>query len=306
MALSSVQSTESMQASSNPNGPIQARKFVLEFTKMSGAGNDFIVIDNRFYRFSPEELSTMAARWCPRRTGVGADGLLALGRIEEEGTHYRMRYYNADGSLGTMCGNGARCLARFARDAGLEGHPLIFSSDAGIYRAVVLEDDRVRLFVPEPQRFNPNQTLEVDHPFGTDNCHFLWTGTEHLVVFVDDVSRVDVAAWGPQMRRDPALGGEGANVNFVALTHRGSTESPASLDVRTFEKGVEAETLACGTGSIASSLVSALSGRSGASRFDVHMPGGVLSVGFDGTPESPVDLYLEGAADVIYRGSLEM
>lgn len=248
----------------------------------------------------------MAARWCPRRTGVGADGLLSLDPPEGSQDDYRMRYYNADGSLGTMCGNGARCLARYARDAGITGEPLIFTSDAGLYRASVPEDGPVRLFVPVPKAFDPAPRLQTDHPFGGDSCAYLWTGTEHLVVFVDEVSRVEVDRWGPQLRRDGGLGPNGANVNFVALEDRGSSDVAARLRVRTFEKGVEAETLACGTGSIASSLVTALTGRSTARHFEVHMPGGVLGVGFSGEPNDPADLYLEGPADVIYRGSLEL
>ena len=292
-----------MKTPDTSSGMMPSRKFVLEFTKMSSAGNDFIVIDNRFYRFSGEELSTMAARWCPRRTGVGADGLLALSRPEEDGVQYRMQYYNADGSLGTMCGNGARCLAQFARDAGIEGDDLVFSSDAGRYRAMVLAPGRIRLFVPAPERYNPAPELETDHPFGAESCHYLWTGTEHLVVYVADVEDVDVGLWGPRLRNDAALSPNGANINFVEVGEKGDE---ARLTVRTFEKGVEAETLACGTGSIASSLVSALSRRSDARRYAVHMPGGVLYVGFEGTAEDPQGLYLEGPAESIYRGSLEM
>ena len=273
---------------------------------MSGAGNDFIVIDNRFYRFSASELSDMASRFCPRRTGVGADGLLALQMPDEAGMDFRMAYYNADGSLGTMCGNGARCLVRFAWDAGIQRDTLSFSSDAGGYRAQIRDDGAVRLFVPPPKAFRASMDLESVHPFSRSECHFLWTGTEHLVVFVEDVNVVDVGRVGPAMRSDPALGNAGANVNFVQVDLVGSESEDARLTVRTFEKGVEAETLACGTGSIASSLVTALSGRSEAHRYVVSMPGGVLFVGFEGSPGAPENLYLEGPAEAIYRGSLEL
>lgn len=286
--------------------PPVVRKFVLEFTKMSGAGNDFIVIDNRFYRFSAEELSTMAQRFCARRTGVGADGLLALQVADRDDVAYRMAYYNADGSLGTMCGNGARCLALFAHLAGLNADPLAFSSDAGDYRASVLDGETVRLFVPSPRSFRPSFPIESDVDLASDRCHYLWTGTEHLVVFVDDVSTTDVEGTGPVLRRDPALGENGANVNFVEVMDEGGDGAPARLRVRTFEKGVEAETLACGTGSIASSMVSALTGRSSARRFEVSMPGGVLAVGFEGAASETQELYLEGPATIVYRGSLEL
>ncbi|HEX7070377.1 MAG TPA: diaminopimelate epimerase, partial [Rhodothermales bacterium] len=128
------------------------RKLVLEFTKMNGAGNDFIVVDNRFYHFSDQELSDLARKLCPRRFAVGADGVLAFSHPREKEHDYRMIYYNADGSRGTMCGNGARCLARFAHDAGMVRDELRFESDAGVYRAIVDggSDDSVRLFVQPP------------------------------------------------------------------------------------------------------------------------------------------------------------
>ena len=278
-----------------------APKFVLEFTKMSGAGNDFIVIDNRFYHFTAEELSGFAARFCPRRTGVGADGLLGLSVAEEEDAHYRMVYYNADGSLGTMCGNGARCLARFARDAGLAAEPLRFESDAGLYSASVPDDGSdVRLFVPAPRHFKRDLSLGSEMGQSVLEAHYLWTGTEHVVVFVDDVDSIDVVTIGSQIRRDTTLTPNGANVNFVQV------KSGGELKVRTFEKGVEAETLACGTGAIAASLVTALTGKSSADRFAVAMRGGTLFVGFEGSADDPTNLYLEGAASVVYRATLEL
>src|SRR5690606_7040767 len=125
------------------------------FTKMHGAGNDFIVLDNRFMHFSAAELAALAQRFCPRRFGVGADGLLALSPSDEPGIDFRMEYVNPDGSRAGMCGNGARCLARFARSAGLEAEPLTFRADAGVYRASVPPEPEapVRLFVPPPERY---------------------------------------------------------------------------------------------------------------------------------------------------------
>lgn len=248
----------------------------------------------------------MAARFCPRRTGVGSDGLLSLQVADREDVHYRMAYYNADGSLGTMCGNGARCLARFAHEANAGGPELVFSSDAGVYRADILEDGLVRLFVPQPTSFERDIPLEGGTPEDVLSCHYLWTGTEHLVAFVEDTRDLNIASMGPALRADRALGEAGANVNFVQLLASGGVEEAARLRVRTFEKGVEAETLACGTGSIASSLVTALTDRSQARRFEVEMPGGLLSVGFEGAASNPSNLYLEGPAETIYRGNLEL
>lgn len=277
-----------------------ATPLILEFTKMNGAGNDFIVIDNRFYVFSDEELSALARRYCPRRVGIGADGLLALNAPQQEGVHYRMRYFNADGSQGTMCGNGARCLARFARMAGLKAAPLWFETDAGLYHVDVPDDPQapVRLYVPPPQHYTPRPALETSLPETIEAAAFIWTGTEHLVCFVPSVQAVDVAYWGLQLRHDPALQPRGANVNFVEVL------SKSAVRVRTFEKGVEAETLACGTGALAAALVAWRQQRVEQLPIAVHMPGGVLTVGVD--PTAQHGFFLEGPAVVVYRGTVEV
>jgi len=280
------------------------RKLVVEFTKMEGAGNDFVVLDNRFLHFSSEELSDIAARVCPRRFGIGADGLLAFETADD--ADFRMRYVNADGSPATMCGNGARCLARFAVTSGIEGPNVSFLTDAGTYRAHVPAnpDAAVRIFVPEPQRWTPDIALEQDLPQGIDAVHFIWTGTEHLVVPVDEAPTAPLEAWGPQLRRDAALQPEGANVNLVA-----TGEDPRSIIVRTYEKGVEGETLACGTGVLAAA-VAASRLRGGADGLaskpmTVQTRGGRLRVGRAETPERPDHLYLEGPARSVFRGTFE-
>ena len=302
---------------------------MLEFTKMSGTGNDFIVIDNRFYHFSGEELSQMAKKLCPRRLGAGADGLLALGNPISKGSIFRMSYYNADGSLGSMCGNGARCLARYAHDAGLLGEVIaheitssvnlesganeqlepnklrdqsyLFDSDAGMYSAVVRGNSAmVRLYVPAPQNFRRDVIVDYTDPSKAWKYHFIWTGTEHLVVQVEDVASVDVASIGNRLRFDTSLAPAGANVNFVQVQLDGS------LKARTFEKGVESETFACGTGSIACALVSNLTGAIGLSPVVIHMAGGDLIVGWEGSAQAPHKLYLEGRVEVIYRATTEI
>ncbi|HMB92775.1 MAG TPA: diaminopimelate epimerase [Rhodothermales bacterium] len=281
-------------------------KLVLEFTKMNGAGNDFIVIDNRFYHFSDEELFDLARRLCPRRTGIGSDGLLAFARPADAAHHYRMRYVNADGSLGTMCGNGARCLARFARQVGLRDEEMLFESDAGVYRAIVpAEDDAdVRLYVKPPKHWQPNKPLTDASVM--PSIHYLWTGTEHAVCFVDQVRELPVGDWGPVLRHDAALKPNGANIDFVEVLDSGSASSEARLRVRTFEKGVEAETLACGTGAMASALVARFLGHIGADTVVIEMPGGLLRVGFRLDGDVVQDLYLEGPAESVYRGTVEV
>lgn len=262
------------------------RNLVVEFAKMSGAGNDFIVLDNRFYFFGVEELSQLAKTYCARRTGVGADGLLALEASEE--LDFRMRYFNADGSVGSMCGNGARCLVSYAAAAGIEGSPLRFETDAGPYEAEMVGED-VRLHVPPYRDF---RLLPADE-HGPERC-YLWTGTEHLVVFTDDVSLAPVESVGPVLRQTnpPA----GANVNFAEVDDDG-------LIVRTWEKGVEGETLACGTGATAAATAARLTGRLAGETIGVRMRGGTLTIGFhaDGRVR-----YLEGPAEQVFRGTLEI
>lgn len=272
---------------------------------MNGAGNDFVVIDNRFYYFSDEELAGLARRLCRRRFGIGADGLLAFAPPREEGHHYRMRYLNADGSLGTMCGNGARCLARFARRAGVEEDHVAFETDAGVLRADVPADPAapVRLYLGPPRDYTPGRPLETDLEEAGPG-HYIWTGTEHLVCFVASVEATPVTPWGRALRHDPALAPAGANVDFVEVV--GEDDARAHLRARTFEKGVEAETLACGTGALASALVARLQGQIHRDVVDVQMPGGTLTVGFTPDGDTVRDVYLEGPAETVFRGTVEV
>lgn len=287
---------------------------VLDFTKMNGAGNDFIVVDNRFYHFSGDELSALARRLCPRRTGIGADGLLAFAAPQDDAHDYRMHYYNADGSLGTMCGNGARCLARFARLAGMTREELSFESDAGVYRAHAPADPAapIRLYVQPPRHYRPDVPVEAELARHMRPLHYIWTGVEHVVCFVEQADATPVGSMGRAIRHDAALQPAGANVNFVEVRNGdGGAGTLPRLHVRTFEKGVEDETLACGTGAMASALVARLQGQVASDEVEVQMPGGLLRVGFafeGGTPDGDRvrDLYLEGAADVVYRGTVEV
>ena len=307
--------------STPPPAPPGRPALVVPFTKMDGAGNDFVVLDNRFLRFTDDELGALARRACPRRSGVGADGLLALDDAEGEGAHFRMRYRNADGSRATMCGNGARCLARFAARAGL-GTPagggavaVAFDTDAGRVRAEVPDasaaSGEVTLAMPPPRDFAPTGLRDGPTP-KSSRVYRIWTGTEHAVVFVPDVAREDVAATGGRLRWDGAFRPAGANVDFVQIA------GADRLVVRTFEKGVEAETLACGTGALAAALVARLAdptGRpapdephapgAGRHRIAVEMPGGTLTVAFrlDGGEVS--DLSLAGPATTVFEGTLE-
>ena len=279
---------------------IQRQPLIVPFTKMNGAGNDFVVLDNRFLRFSVDELAEIARRVCPRRTGVGADGLLALD--SDETADFRMRYRNADGSLGTMCGNGARCLARFAARAGLgreeDGATLLdFETDGGRYRARV-DAQTVTLDVPPPRAFAASPAVSA-----LGEVFSIWTGTEHAVVFVDDVDAAPVREEGERLRHDPAFAPTGTNVDFVERA--GGGNGTGRVRVRTFEKGVEAETLACGTGAVASAIVARLAGGLDADEIAVEMPGGTLGVSFALREGEVQDLRLSGPAETVYEGTLE-
>ncbi|MES3628979.1 MAG: diaminopimelate epimerase [Longimonas sp.] len=275
---------------------------IVSFTKMEGAGNDFVVLDNRFYRFTYPELQQLAARWCDRRRGIGADGLLALDPVAPEDastTDFRMRYVNADGSHATMCGNGARCLARFAYEAGIGDSRLVFETDAGRYAADVPDaaDAPVRLWVPAPSRYEANCSLHDahEHPL---TWHQIWSGTEHVVAFTDHLDDQPLATIAPPVRHNEAFAPEGTNVNLAYV------EDDQTLRMRTYEKGVEAETLACGTGVVGTAAV-ALKQRHVSAPVTVHTPGGTFEVGPASDPEAPAPWYLDGPARAVYQGTFE-
>ena len=270
---------------------------------MQGAGNDFLVIDNRFYCFTREELSALAEQWCPRRFGVGADGLLAL--EDADAADYRMRYVNADGSPATMCGNGARCLARYAVAAGLGGPEVVFETDAGRYHGHVPDapDAPVRLYVPDSRHLRRAVDLSEPLPGPLEAVHYVWTGTEHLVTFVDALEAADVAAWGRRLRTDARMQPAGANANFVQVDT--DAENRPLLRVRTYEKGVEGETLACGTGVLAAATVAWALGRVEGDPVRVKAAGGAFRVGHEAT-ERGTELFLEGPAETVFRGTVEV
>lgn len=272
---------------------------VVEFTKMHGAGNDFLVLDNRWYRFSDEELSDLAATWCRRRYGVGADGLLALTDTEATGVDYRMRYVNADGSWATMCGNGARCLARFAMNADFEGPEVAFETDAGRYHAAIREQDSdlVRLYVPPASEQELDMTLDSPAPFDAEAVHFVNTGTGHLVIFVSDVDAVPVDEWAPPLRYDAEVHPPGANVNFVEVD--GDT-----MRMRTYEKGVEGETLSCGTGVLAAAAIADATGQATTDPLTIETQGGTFTVGSETTSRGR-ERYLEGPVVTVFRGTIQ-
>ncbi len=216
----------------------------IPFVKMNGAGNDFVVIDNRSLNIvlSRDEIGWL----CDRHFGIGADGLLAVEPAARPEADFRMRYYNADGGEAEMCGNGARCFARFVhplRRANAE--QVKFLTPAGLILAeYVGEEVRIKLTAPTETK----TYQRADFGWGEIEYHFMNTGVPHAVVFVPDAEQADVVTQGRAIRRS-AIFPKGTNVNFVQLTDLGK------LIVRTYERGVENETLACGTGVVASALL---------------------------------------------------
>ena len=263
---------------------------MLHFTKMNGAGNDFVVVDNRLLNHALT--GDRIARLCDRHRGVGADGLLAV-EPAEAGADFRMRYYNADGGEAEMCGNGARCFARFAgRLAGLT-EKVSFETIAGTIVAEFV-GDRVRLAMSEPRDIRMNLALPVNGE--TVTAHFVNTGVPHAVVPVADLEAVPVAALGAAIRYHEAFAPRGTNANFM---------SPCGGDtiaIRTYERGVEAETLACGTGVVASALVfHSLTGTPGPIRVRVR-GGDTLEVGFERDGNGYRNVTLTGPADFVFEG----
>jgi diaminopimelate epimerase len=268
---------------------------VLEFTKMNGAGNDFVVIDARSKKvaLTREEI----VRLCDRHRGVGADGVLILVPSASGKADCAWEFYNSDGSTGEMCGNGARCFARFVRERTGLDRDLTFETEAGIIRASFLED-RVSVNLTPPQDLRLSQQVPLST--GNETIHSLNTGVPHAVLFVPDADKAMVAQLGPEIRRHPHFAPRGTNVNFVQLL------GPNSIRVRTFERGVEGETLACGTGVTASALISSKVHKF-SSPVNVQVQGGdQLEVSFDGTNGNFANVHLTGPAEFVFNGKINL
>jgi len=267
----------------------------LKFTKMNGAGNDFVMIDNRdgSVCLSRDQIALI----CNRHRGVGADGLLLVEKPGDSDADLRMRYYNADGGEAEMCGNGARCFARFAQSLGWEKPELRFMTPAGLIRAR-FEGNLVKINLSPPRDLRLAQTIDLHS--GTVKIHAINTGVPHAVMFVQDADEAMVGEWGREIRNHPMFQPRGTNVNFVQL-REGNV-----IRVRTYERGVESETLACGTGVVASAIIAHLFHRVPAP-IQVQVQGGdTLEVGFSVQEEHVSDVHLKGPADFVFDGKLTL
>ncbi len=265
----------------------------ITFCKMSGAGNDFLVIDHRCPCIEPERMSEFARLVCRRRFSVGADGLFLVEPSNQ--ADFRWRFFNADGSEAEMCGNGARCVARFASMHGIAPSRMRIETLAGVIEANV-QGSQVTIGMTAPHSLRLDIEIEVqkERMF----AHSINTGVPHLALFVDNLEAVDVAGLGRELRFHPLFAPAGTNVNFVGRTETG-------LAIRTYERGVEAETLACGTGVTAAALIASARGLTRSPVAISTQGGATLEVRFVGAGQGPFSqVELAGPAHLIYRGEL--
>lgn len=272
----------------------------IKFHKMEGAGNDFVIIDNREALFSLEEIIAFTPKLCDRKFGIGADGLLVLENPQLDDVDYTMLYRNADGSDAGMCGNGSRCLALFAANNGFDTKQT-FNVHTKIYAADVdLNSSTVSVNFPQVD-------LPSDIKIDNKNLVQVYTGTEHVVQFTDQFSlerEEDLVAIGSSIRYNKLLNPPGSNVNFVCLIDNDV------INLQTYERGVEGLTLACGTGAIASAIASHFHEKEKGKdfKYTVNVKGGVLKVAFSFNKEQEIynNVKLEGPAAFVFEGIINV
>lgn len=256
----------------------------LEFYKYHGAGNDFIMIDNRTKSIYLS--SKQIAYLCLKKFGIGADGLILIENDDQ--SDFTMHYYNADGNIGSMCGNGARCAVAFAKDLGLDLSNGTFRAYDGLHTTEILKDGNIAISM-----------TDVDEVTFLQADWHLDTGSPHYICFVDDVASVDVKMEGARIRYSDRYKKDGVNVNFVEL-------KAGALLLRTYERGVEDETLACGTGATAAAIAAYESGLMRSKAIMVHAVGGVLKVQFEKSNSVYSNVVLSGPAKFVFKGSVDV
>lgn len=257
----------------------------IAFYKYQGTGNDFIIIDNRSAKvhLDNEQIRLL----CDRHFGIGADGLMY---IENHATMaFKMRYYNADGNESTMCGNGGRSLVSFAKDLGLVNDKISFDAIDGVHEAKINKDGTVSLKMTEVSEF----TLKNEN-------YLLNTGSPHLVIFEHEVNKIDVFKRGSAIRYSKEYEPNGVNVNFVQFLGN-------ELFVRTYERGVENETLSCGTGATASAISASLQMNTDKNSWDIRTLGGKLNIHFEKSNKNRfTNIWLTGPAKFVFKGEIEI
>ncbi len=266
---------------------------MIEFYKMSGSGNDFIIIDNRDLSLDVGDIRQFVQKVCRHKLSVGADGLFL---IEPSAcVDFKWQFFNSDGSNAEMCGNGSRCVARYAYHKGIAGKKMSFETMAGIISAEV-NDDVVKVKLTDPSEVKLGEKIDVDgRIFLLDSVN---TGVPHAVAFVDNLQSFPVAEWGRKIRFSKHYAPQGTNADFATVL------APQKIQLRTYERGVEDETLACGTGMVAAVLAAAQRGLV-VSPVDVLVQSGeTLRIYYDRKDEGFREIYLEGKVKMVYQGFL--
>jgi diaminopimelate epimerase len=259
-------------------------QMIIPFNKYQGTGNDFIIIDNRKNIFNPAD-PKLINRLCDRRFGIGADGLILISTSKKY--DFEMKYFNSDGNEGSMCGNGGRCAVWFANKSGIAGNKQKFLTFDGKHEAQIMKN-LVRL-----------QMNDVTEYSIKNGSYFLNTGSPHYVKFIKNVQDFDIYNEGKKLRWSKEFAPAGTNVNFAEVFDYG-------IFVRTFERGVEDETLSCGTGVTASAIASVLAGHFDTDDINVKTLGGNLSVEFKVIKDKITDIWLSGPATFVYDGKIEV
>ena len=265
----------------------------IEFFKMSGSGNDFIIVDNRDGIVDEANLLYFIVKVCRRKMSVGADGFILVENAE--GADFKWRFFNSDGSVAEMCGNGARCVARFAYLNGIVGPDMSFETGAGIVEAQVAGES-VKIKMTDPSDLKTDYTLELkDRSVSVSSIN---TGVPHVVIVTDTLDDVEVVKMGREIRLHDMFAPAGTNVNFICPI------KDDTIGIRTYERGVEDETLACGTGSVAGALILARKVKIDGPINVLTRSGGKLKIYYKENNATYQDVYLEGDARVIYRAKL--
>ncbi|HQV77390.1 MAG TPA: diaminopimelate epimerase [Chitinophagales bacterium] len=254
------------------------------FYKYQGTGNDFVLIDNRTL-FFPNENIELIRKLCDRKFGVGADGLMLLENIEQY--DFKMVYYNADGNESTMCGNGGRCIAAFANQLGIVKDKGKFMAIDGVHDFTI-DKDNVHL-----------RMIDVAEIKMDKNDYVLFTGSPHYVSFRTALSQINILEEAQKVRYNDTFKEKGINVNFVEIKED-------NVSMRTYERGVEDETLSCGTGTVAVALCVAHIRNQSAGQINIKTPGGILSVAFMKYENKYTDIWLIGAANFVFSGTINI
>ncbi len=257
----------------------------ITFYKYQGTGNDFVIIDNRS-KFLSKTDTDLIAHLCDRKFGIGADGCMFLEEPSVAGDNFTMVYFNADGNESTMCGNGGRCLVAFAKHLGIVNDTAKFTAIDGPHDATI-SAGLVKLGMQNVSAI----TSQKDH-------WFLDTGSPHHVQIVNELSNFDVFTQGRSIRRGAPYFEEGTNVNFVEQVNNDS------FSVRTYERGVEDETLSCGTGVTAVAIAMHKANKTAAEKININTPGGKLTISFTKTDAGYENVYLEGPAKLVFKGEI--